>query len=107
MRANSSEIPRIRIWPITLRVSQVNDFSEVLYLYFINYTFLKVDVYSFGVLLCEMCIQELPDPERRGQQIAMVTNRQLRALIRRCVQQEPAARPNMEEIIEELEEPVQ
>ncbi|XP_078367552.1 uncharacterized protein LOC144651483 [Oculina patagonica] len=66
----------------------------------------KVDVYSFGVLLCEMCIRELPDPERRDQQIAMVTKRLLRALVRRCVQTEPGARPNMEEIIEELEEPV-
>ncbi|XP_078367503.1 uncharacterized protein LOC144651439 isoform X2 [Oculina patagonica] len=69
-----------------------------------NQTF-KVDVYSFGVLLCEMCIRELPDPERRDQQIAMVTNRLLRALVRRCVQTEPETRPNMEEIIEELEEP--
>ncbi|KAL9975215.1 hypothetical protein ACROYT_G012347 [Oculina patagonica] len=66
----------------------------------------KVDVYSFGVLLCEMCIRELPDPERRGQQIAMVTNRLLRAFVRKCVQTEPGVRPNMEEIIEELEEPV-
>ncbi|KAL9975206.1 hypothetical protein ACROYT_G012338 [Oculina patagonica] len=70
-----------------------------------NQTF-KVDVYSFGVLLCEMCIRELPDPERRDQQIAMVTTRQLRALIRRCVDTEPGARPNIEEIIEEFEEPV-
>ena len=60
-------------------------------------------MYSFGVLLCEMCIRELPDPERRDQQIVMVTNSLLRALIRGCVQREPAARPNMEEIIEELE----
>ena len=67
---------------------------------------LQVDVFSFGVLVCEMCIQELPDPERRDQQIAMVTNRLLRALIRRCLQSDPEARPNMEEIIEELEEPV-
>ncbi|KAL9975225.1 hypothetical protein ACROYT_G012358 [Oculina patagonica] len=66
----------------------------------------KVDVYSFGVLLCEMCIRELPDPEKRDQQIVMVTNHVLRALIRGCVQTEPGARPNMEEIIEELEEPV-
>ena len=61
-------------------------------------------MYSFGVLLCEMCIRELPDPERRDQQIAMVTNHVLRAFIRGCVETEPDARPNMEEIIEELEE---
>ncbi|XP_078370230.1 uncharacterized protein LOC144653968 [Oculina patagonica] len=65
----------------------------------------KVDVYSFGVLLCEMCIQELPDPERRDEQIAMVTNSVLRALVRRCLHKEPGSRPNMERVIEELEEP--
>ena len=53
-----------------------------------------------------MCIRELPDPERRDQQIAMVTNSLLRALIRGCLQSEPEARPIMEEIIKELEEPV-
>ena len=53
-----------------------------------------------------MCVQELPDPQRRNQQIAMVTDHVLRALIRRCVQTEHESRPNMEEIIEELEEPV-
>ncbi|XP_078358151.1 uncharacterized protein LOC144642920 isoform X2 [Oculina patagonica] len=59
----------------------------------------KVDVFSFGVLLCEMCIRDMPDPQRRDQQIAMVTNRWLRALVRRCVQTEPGLRPNMEAII--------
>ena len=63
-------------------------------------------MYSFGVLLCEMCIRELPDPERRDEQIAMVANNVLRALIRGCVQTEPGSRPNMEEIIEEHEKPV-
>ena len=50
-----------------------------------------------------MCIRKLPDPQRRDQQIAMVTNSLLRALVRRYLQREPAARPNMEEIIKELE----
>ncbi|XP_022796854.1 serine/threonine-protein kinase STY17-like [Stylophora pistillata] len=27
----------------------------------------QVDIFSFGVLLCQMCIGELPDPERQGQ----------------------------------------
>jgi len=53
-----------------------------------------------------MCIRELPAPEKRGQQIAMVTNSLLRALIQGCLQSNPEARPNMEENIEELEEPV-
>ena len=63
-------------------------------------------MYSFGVLLCEMCVRELPDPERRDQQIAMMANSLLRALIRGCLQSEPEARPVMEEILEELGEPV-
>ena len=66
---------------------------------------IQVDVYSFGVLLCEMCIQEMPDPEKREQQVALVTNRVLRALIRGCLQSEPEARPSMEEINDELEQP--
>ncbi|XP_078367581.1 uncharacterized protein LOC144651500 [Oculina patagonica] len=64
----------------------------------------KIDVYSFGVLLCEMCIRESPDPERRIKQIAMVEDQKLQALIQLCVQSDPEDRPSMEEIIEELEE---
>lgn len=60
-------------------------------------------MYSFGALLCEMSIQQLPDPERRTEQIVKVTNSTFRALIRRCLRPEPEARPDMEEIIEELE----
>ena len=72
---------------------------------FFNYHFfcLQVDVYSFGVLLCEICIRELPNPDRRDEQVAMVTNRVLRALIRRCLHQDPQERPSMEDIIGELE----
>lgn len=61
-------------------------------------------MYSFGVLLCEICIRELPDPDRRDQQVAMVTDRTHRGLIRRCIYQDPEVRPSMEDIIEELEQ---
>ncbi|PFX11731.1 putative serine/threonine-protein kinase [Stylophora pistillata] len=40
----------------------------------------KVDVFSFGVL-CEMSIQKMPDPNKRKQQVASVTNPLIRALI--------------------------
>ena len=58
-----------------------------------------MDVYSFGVLLCEMCISELPDPKQRKKQVALVRNDMFRDLILRCIQKEPEARPNMEKII--------
>ena len=60
-------------------------------------------MYSFGVLLCEMSTRKLPDPEKRDEQVAMVTNHALRALIRRCLHQDPQDRPSMEDIICELE----
>ncbi|CAH3027817.1 unnamed protein product [Porites evermanni] len=63
---------------------------------------MKVDVYSFGVLLCEMCIRELPNPEKRDEQVLLMTNRVLRGLVRRCMQTDPEARPTMQEIIDEL-----
>ena len=63
-------------------------------------------MYSFGVLFCEICIRELPDPDRRDEQVAMVTNRMLRALIRGCLQQDADERPGMEDIIGEHEQPI-
>ena len=85
---------------------------EVRFLLFLGHTLIlvpylvQVDVYSFGVLLCEMCIRELPDPLRRDRQVVMVKNKLNRALIRKCLQLEPEARPSIQEIIDELEEPV-
>ena len=65
---------------------------------------LQIDVYSFGVLLCEMCIQKMPDLDRRDTQVGLVENPVIQALIRRCLQSVAEDRPNMEEIIEELEQ---
>ena len=63
----------------------------------------KVDVYSFGLLLCEMCVRELPVPQQIHDQIGLVTNSVLRELIMRCVRTEPEARPTMAEVITILE----
>ncbi|PFX11193.1 Protein fem-1-like B, partial [Stylophora pistillata] len=62
----------------------------------------NVDIYSFGVLLCEICIREQPEPDRREEQVVMVNNRALRALIWRCLSRAPEERPSMEDIIGEL-----
>ena len=63
----------------------------------------QVDVYSFGVLLCEMCIREMPDPQRRHQQVLHVKSHVLRNLVCECLQDNPAERPEMSEIIKEIE----
>ena len=62
----------------------------------------QVDVYSFGVLLCEMCIRQLPDPLRREEQLVLVPNGSFRDLVRRCLQRDPGTRPTVQEIIDEL-----
>ncbi|XP_067050184.1 uncharacterized protein [Acropora muricata] len=62
----------------------------------------KADVYSFGVLLCEMCIRELPDPQQIQEQIDLVTNGVLQELVTRCVMRAPDARPTMIDVITEL-----
>ena len=51
-----------------------------------------------------MCIQKMPDLDRRDTQVSLVENPVIQALIRRCLQSVAEDRPNMEEIIEELEQ---
>lgn len=63
-----------------------------------------MDVYSFGVLLCEMCIREQPDPQGLSDQIKRVSDDTFRQLIRRCVEKEPDKRLTMAEVIPALEQ---
>lgn len=58
-----------------------------------------MDVYSFGVLLCQMCILELPDRERREEQVKMVTNQALQDMIKNCLKRDPEDRPRIEDIV--------
>ncbi|XP_020603118.1 cAMP-dependent protein kinase catalytic subunit-like isoform X2 [Orbicella faveolata] len=64
----------------------------------------KVDVYSFGLLLCEMCVRELPVPQEVQCQIGQVTYGALRGLIEQCVKKDPEERPSMSDIIYELQQ---
>ena len=64
----------------------------------------QVDVYSFGVLLCEMCVRELPDPQQRETQVSRMKPRRFQEIVEHCLQIEPGERPNMEEIIDDVDE---
>ena len=56
-------------------------------------------MFSFGLLLCEMCIRELPVPQPTQEQIRLVTNGVLRELVMRCVQTDPKSRPSIADVI--------
>ena len=60
-------------------------------------------MFSFGVLLCEMCIRELPDPGRRKEQVRLVRSPALRKLVCECLRTDPVERPDMAQIIQEIE----
>ena len=62
----------------------------------------QVDIYSFGVLLCEMCTRERPDPERREEQLGKVNGRNIHDMIQKCTQKDPEKRPGIDEIAEDL-----
>ena len=59
-------------------------------------------MYSFGLLLLEMCIRERPEPDDIANQIQHVSCPRLQELICSCVQQVPERRPGMDNVIKFL-----
>ena len=47
-----------------------------------------------------MCIWQLPDPDWHDEQVAKVKNWELKILIQWCVEENPAMRPDADEVIE-------
>ena len=58
-----------------------------------------MDVYSSGVLLCEMCIRELPDPTRIDEQISSITINHVQDLVRQCTNRMPENRPTTHHVV--------
>lgn len=63
----------------------------------------KIDVYSFGVLLCELCINQTPNPAERERQIVLMCNKDLRELAEQCIAPDPLTRCTMTDVINVLE----
>lgn len=64
----------------------------------------KMDVFSFAVLLVEMCSGELPLVEHRDQLLVMVDWPPMLALIQQALRHEPQRRPAIATIITELDQ---
>ncbi|PFX12574.1 Dual specificity protein kinase shkA, partial [Stylophora pistillata] len=62
------------------------------------------DVYSFGLVVLEMSIRELPVPQQHSRQLGKVVDDFLRRLIRECIRPNPDERPDMQRVVAELEQ---
>ena len=63
----------------------------------------KMDIYSFGVLLIEMCTSRFPEPSLRPRLIPTIAHAQLVALIRSCLAPDRHQRPHCSVVIEQLD----
>ena len=65
----------------------------------------KIDVYSYGILMCEVTLREFPDPDHlREMKEKMKTKHVLlHTLVMKCTQPIPDNRPTMAAVLKELE----
>ncbi len=65
----------------------------------------KIDVYSYGVLLCEVSTNQFPDPEQYRSMMEQVKGQSpfLHRLIVSCIKRSPSDRPTMAQIITDLD----
>ena len=64
----------------------------------------KIDVYSYGILLCEVALRELPNPDTLHEMKAKVIAKYpfLHPMVLKCTENEPERRPTMSRIMEQL-----
>jgi len=65
----------------------------------------KIDIFSFGVLLVQMCTRKVPSIERRTQHVAEALRNfpNLAPLIERCLHADASQRPTADELVRLLE----
>ena len=62
----------------------------------------KMDIFSYGVLLVEMCTARFPDVDKRAAMIRSIQERHWVDLIHQCLQRDSRQRPMASEIITQL-----
>ena len=64
----------------------------------------KMDIFSFGVVLVEMCTARFPDPATRERLILSIREPRLVGLVRQCTAEDKERRPSAADIITQLTE---
>ena len=64
----------------------------------------KMDIFSFGVLLVEMCTAQFPDPTSRERLIRSIREPRLLGLVRQCTAVDKDMRPSATDLITRLTE---
>ena len=62
----------------------------------------KMDVFSFGILMIEMCSGKFPDVDGRDRLIVSIKDRPFVKLIRKCIVFNREKRPGIDEILTDL-----
>ena len=88
---------------LSVALPTINTTFEHFELFLIVMSPKQIDVYSFGVLLCELCINQTPNPDERERQIALMWNKNLRDLTEQCIAKDPFKRSTMSDVITVLE----
>ena len=63
----------------------------------------KMDIFSFGVLLVEMCTCRFPEVSARERLIASIQDQHWVDLIQRCIQQDKDNRPSAAELLDNIQ----
>ena len=65
----------------------------------------KVDVYSYGILLCEVTVEQFPDEDSIASMMQVIQGKWvfIHRLITSCVQNHPDRRPAMSYVLSEFE----
>ena len=64
----------------------------------------KMDIFSFGVLLIEMCTDQFPELNEREEQIESITDPRFLAVVKRCLDEAKDKRPTAAELIAEFQQ---
>ena len=62
----------------------------------------KMDTFSYGVLLIEMCLRKLPESKNREEEIQHIEWPEMVSLIESCISENRSDRPSMSDIMKQL-----